>query len=325
MGSFSSSIKHEIIKSIESEACCERSLLSVLLKMNGNMVLAPEAPQGFVLQMNTENAALARCVFQLSKKRYSVSPEIIVHRRVQLRKNRVYQLHWKQDVQTILDDLGFSYCVPSLQMNSEDSKIAAWLQKDCCCRAYIRGAFLAGGSVSDPEKSSYHLEILVADAEHGQFLCQLMKKIELHPRKIQRKSGWMVYVKEGEQIGDFLRWIGAHPSLLAFENVRILKGMRNSVNRAVNCETANLNKTVQAAMRQIDYIQQLDRTIGLQQLPVHLREIAELRRDHPELSLEELGRLLPSGVASKSAVNHRLRKLEDMARRLAADVKDDRG
>jgi cell division protein WhiA len=143
-----------------------------------------------------------------------------------------------------------------------------------------------------------------------------MNQFHLHAKVIERKKGFVVYIKEGDKIGEFLNIIGAHPSLLEFENARIMKDMRNSVNRLVNCETANLNKTIQAAMRQIENIKRIDREIGLEQLPKKLREVAEARLKYPEANLAELGQLLPEGKISKSAINHRLRKLEEIAKKL---------
>jgi cell division protein WhiA len=143
-----------------------------------------------------------------------------------------------------------------------------------------------------------------------------MNRFRLHAKIIERKKGFVVYIKEGDKIGELLNIIGAHQSLLRFEDVRIMKDMRNSVNRLVNCETANLNKTIQAAMRQIGNIQLIDREIGLDNLPERLREIAEVRLQNPDITLTELGQILPGGKVSKSAVNHRLRKLDEIAERL---------
>lgn len=136
------------------------------------------------------------------------------------------------------------------------------------------------------------------------------------------KKGFVVYLKEGDKIGEFLNIIGAHHTLFRFEDVRILKDMRNSVNRLVNCETANLNKTIQAAMRQVENIRLIDREIGLDQLPDRLREVAETRLSHPEISLTELGQMLPGRKVSKSAINHRLRKLEEIAQKLRVGSTD---
>lgn len=198
------------------------------------------------------------------------------------------------------------------------SGIASELVKnECCRRAYLRGAFLAGGSVNNPDSGSYHLEIVSTYQDHSEDLCQLMNRYRLHAKWIERKKGFVVYIKEGDKIGEFLNIIGAHSTLFQFEDVRIMKDMRNSVNRLVNCETANLNKTIQAAMRQVENIRTIDREMGLDQLPERLREVAEARLRHPEVSLTELGQMLPRKV-SKSAINHRLRKLDQIAENLVS-------
>jgi DNA-binding protein WhiA len=188
--------------------------------------------------------------------------------------------------------------------------------KPCCKRSYLRGAFLAGGSVNNPDSGSYHLEIMTTYHDHAESLQQLMEGYHLHPKMIERKKGYIVYMKEGDKIGEFLNIIGAHPSLLHFENVRIMKDMRNSVNRLVNCETANLNKTVQAAMRQKENIELIAEYHGLDNIPEKLREVAELRLQYPEVNFTELGELIPSGKISKSAVNHRMRKIDELAKQL---------
>jgi DNA-binding protein WhiA len=138
----------------------------------------------------------------------------------------------------------------------------------------------------------------------------------LHAKTLERKNGSITYLKGAEKIADFLILIGATTSMLKFEDVRIVRDMRNSVNRLVNCETANLNKTIDAASKQIDNIELIRDTVGLQALPEKLQEIAELRLEHPEVSLKELGELIPSGVISKSGINHRIRKINEFAEKI---------
>ncbi len=189
------------------------------------------------------------------------------------------------------------------------------IKKACCQRAYLRGAFLAGGSLNHPE-SSYHLEIFSSYEEHTKSLADLMNKFRLNVKMLPRKNGYIIYMKEGEKITGFLSLIGAHHALLYFEDIRIVKDMRNSVNRLVNCETANLNKTVSAAMKQIENIKLIEHEMGLDELPDRLREIAELRVKHPDVTLKELGELVHGEHISKSGINHRFRKIETIADRL---------
>ena len=188
------------------------------------------------------------------------------------------------------------------------------IQNLCCKRAYIRGAFLASGSVSDPEKG-YHFEIACNSLEKAEQLCNMIGSFDIEAKVTRRKKNQIVYIKEGAQIVDALNVMEAHVALMNFENIRILKDMRNSVNRQVNCETANLNKTVSAAVKQIEDIQYIKATIGFDQLPEGLTEIAVLRLEQPEATLKELGQMLSPSVG-KSGVNHRLRKLSLIAEEL---------
>ena len=185
------------------------------------------------------------------------------------------------------------------------------LQQTCCRRAYIRGAFLAGGSISDPNKS-YHFEIVCSTEEMAHQICDLICSFSMDAKIVLRKKSYVVYLKEGAQIVDILNIMEAHVSLMELENVRILKEMRNSVNRKVNCETANINKTVSAAVKQLEDITYLRDQIGFENIPKGLVEAALARLEHPEATLKELGESLNPPVG-KSGINHRLRKLSEMA------------
>ncbi|MFE5322857.1 DNA-binding protein WhiA [Paenibacillus sp. NPDC056579] len=305
--SFAAQTKKELTM-IQSDDCCEIAELSALIRMNGSVQLTN---QRIVLDVSTENAAIARRMYSLLKKKFRVHTELLVRKKMRLKKNNVYIVRVPNQVQEILSELhivseGFIF-TPGIER--------AIIQEDCCKRAYLRGAFLAGGSVNNPEGSSYHLEISSMYEEHCQALCDLANEFDLNARCIERKKGFVFYIKEGEKIIEFLNLIGAHQALLRFEDVRIMKDMRNSVNRLVNCETANLNKTIGAAVRQIDNIRLLQKEIGLENLPEKLREVAEIRLMHPDMNLKEVGDLL-KGAVSKSGVNHRLRKIDELAEKI---------
>lgn len=290
-----------------------RAELSALVRMNGTMQLTNKK---ILLELITENPSTARHIFSLIKTNYHVQPEVLVQKKVRLKKNNVYLIRILTNAESILHDLGI---LKEGSWERQEGIAHKIIRNNCCKRSYLRGAFLAGGSVNDPDSASYHLEIVSTYYDHSKALCDLMNQFHLHAKIIERKKGFVVYIKEGDKIGEFLNIIGAHPSLLHFENVRILKDMRNSVNRLVNCETANLNKSIQAAMRQIENIKRIERVIGLEELPEKLREVAETRLQHPEANLTELGELIPSGKLSKSAINHRLRKLEQIANQLSEE------
>lgn len=293
---------------VESDACCEKAELAALIRMNGTVQLTNRK---VILDISTENAAIARRIYILLKKTFGVHTELLVRKKMRLKKNNIYIVRIPNRVEPVLQELcivteGFVFT------NGIDPRI---IRNNCCKRAYLRGAFLAGGSVNNPEGSSYHLEIASMYEQHCKALVDLANQYDLNARFIERKKGYILYIKEGEKIIELLNIVGAHQALFKFEDVRIMRDMRNSVNRIVNCETANLNKTIGAAVRQIDNIKLLQKEIGLENLPEKLREVAEVRLLHPDMNLKEVGELL-KGKVSKSGVNHRLRKIDELAERI---------
>ncbi|AIQ61947.1 sporulation regulator WhiA [Paenibacillus stellifer] len=307
--SFAALTKKELTM-IENGPCCDKAEMSALIRMNGSVQLSSKR---IVLDISTENAAIARRIYSLLKKYYQVHTELLVRKKMRLKKNNVYIVRIPARVEEILNDLK----IVSQGFVFNDGIDESIVRKNCCKRAYLRGAFMAGGSVNNPEGSSYHLEIASMYEEHCKALVELADVFHLNARCIERKKGFILYIKEGEKIIEFLNLIGAHQALFKFEDVRIMRDMRNSVNRIVNCETANLNKTISAAVRQIENIKFLEKEIGLDKLPDKLREVAEVRLAHPDINLKEVGEML-KGTVSKSGVNHRLRKIDEMAEKLRA-------
>lgn len=306
--SFTSEIKKELIL-IEEETCCLEAELAAIIRMNG--VLSTISPHT-MLDIQTESAAIARRIFTILKKVFNGPVELLVRKKMKLKKNNIYIVRIKKGVEILLDTLGVDY----EQDGFEPADLQMSLSKNCCRRAYLRGTFIARGSINNPETSSYHLEIFNLDQDHNHELCYVLNMYELNAKELQRRNGYIIYMKEAEKITEFLRIIGASNALFKFEDARILRGMRNSVNRIVNCETANMNKTISASVRQVESIKYIKETTGLDVLPDRLREIAETRIHYPEVTLKELGELLPSGKLSKSGVNHRLKKIEDVANSL---------
>ncbi|MDG0061394.1 DNA-binding protein WhiA [Priestia sp. P5] len=308
--SFASETKKELTN-LEVKDCCAKAELSALIRMNGSLSFSNKK---FTVDVQTENAAIARRIYVLLKKNYDVSVELLVRKKMRLKKNNVYIVRLVEKTRMLLEDLkiveeGFTFT----------HRISPVLvQKKCCKRSYLRGAFLAGGSINNPETSSYHLEIFSLYEEHNEALCNLMNEFQLNSKTLERKKGYINYLKEAEKITEFLNIIGAHNALLRFEDVRIVRDMRNSVNRLVNCETANLNKTIGAAIRQVENIRYIDETAGLDILPEKLREIARLRVEYQDVTLKELGEMVSGGQISKSGINHRLRKIDQIADKLRA-------
>ncbi|QXJ58093.1 DNA-binding protein WhiA [Enterococcus raffinosus] len=302
--SFAAEVKKELT-GLAVQKNLAQAELAALIRMNGSLSLSNHQ---FVLNVQTENAAIARRIFTLLKEHYNVRSELLVRRKMKLKKNNVYIVRLKQETQKILLDLDIMDGMMFQAHISNEIK-----QSDEKTRAYLRGAFLASGSVNNPETSRYHLEISSIYEEHNQDICDLLNQFDLNARTLERRNGYITYLKGAEKIADFLTLIGATNSMLKFEDVRIVRDMRNSVNRLVNCETANMNKTIDAASKQIENIHFIESTVGLQSLPEKLQEIAELRIQNPEISLKELGEMIPSGAISKSGINHRIRKINDFA------------
>ncbi|GAX90790.1 DNA-binding protein WhiA [Effusibacillus lacus] len=309
--SFASRTKKELTQ-LETKACCQKAELSAMVHLNSTVVEASGRP---ILDISTENAAIARRIYTLVRKIFGVHAEVLVRKKMRLKKNNVYMVRIPFQVGEILRQLKIVEIGVQYKQNIDPELIA----KPCCKRAYLRGAFLAAGSVNDPESNSYHLELSLDGEALAKSLLNLLNEFRLNGKMIERKKVFVLYLKEGDKIIEFLNIIGAHQALLRFEDVRILKDMRNQVNRLVNCETANLNKTIHAAVRQIENIRLVEQLIGLDKLPPHLKEVAELRLKYPDINLKELGSML-AGNVSKSGVNHRLRKLEDMAEKLREGI-----
>jgi len=310
---FSSLTKNEISKIVITNKCCQLALLSALIKMTGTVQIHGVNKIGIML--STENASIARMLFSLLKSCFEINTRVVVRKNKHLKKNNNYTLYIDSDMGSheILKAAGIlQESEKGLKLNY---KLPHYLIKKTCCRkAYLRGTFLGGGSISDPEKT-YHLELVTNNEDYAEDIKELLNHYELGAKVVVRKGNYVVYIKEGEHIVNFLNIIGAHNALMKLENVRIVKEMRNNVNRIVNCETANLDKTLNAALRQLKNIEYIKNTIGLDKLPAGLAEIAELRLEYKEASLKELGEMM-NPVVGKSGVNHRLRKLDQIAENL---------
>lgn len=309
--SFSSETKNELSRLPIEDRCCAVSELAAIVRMSG--IIQIREMKKVNLKFVTENAAIARRIFTLLKILYKANIEVMVRRNKQLKKNNNYLIVVNNIKVTkqILEDVGFLTKEDSSYYTINYKVPETLIQNRCCRRAYIRGAFLGGGSISNPEKT-YHLEFVTNREEHGEVLLNIINSFNLNSKIVIRKENYVVYLKEGEQIADILNIIGAHQSLLKFEDIRIFKDMRNNINRLVNCETANLGKTINASLRQVKNIQYIDNRIGIEKLPKNLQEIALLRLKHREASLKELGKMLEPPVG-KSGVNHRLRKIDEIA------------
>lgn len=307
--SFSFNVKKELTCVPIGARHCMIAELAAMIIMAGEVKYEEGT---FTIKFQTENAAIARKYFTIIKKAFNINTEIVLKTSKKFHKKQTYVLITKDSeeahkILTATTLLKYENMHPTIR-NHVDLTI---IQSTCCKRAYLRGAFLGAGSVSDPEKG-YHLEFVNPNEQHAEFLKEMMITLEMEPKVVARKGNYVLYLKEGTQIVDLLNIMGAHVALMELENVRIVKEVRNNVNRIVNCETANLKKTVSAAVRQTQDIEYVQNTIGIAALPENLQQVAIYRLEYPSSSLKELGELLTPPVG-KSGVNHRLKKISEIA------------
>ncbi|MDO4922278.1 MAG: DNA-binding protein WhiA [Phascolarctobacterium sp.] len=306
--SFSNDVKNELSRIETNDADADKAELLGLLRMSGAIIIRG---MNVGIHFSTENAALARRVLHMLKNNYQVQTEVVITRSRRLKKNNRYQVH-------VLPAPKVSVALNELQLLSVESDLKnPLLASHNCKRTFLRGAFLGGGSISRPA-SDYHLEMVTGNENFAQTIIKVMQSFSLRAKLTDRKNEYIVYLKDGESIISFLSVIGAHNAMMELENVRIVKEMRNNVNRAVNCETANLNKVVKAAVRQVSCIKYIDEHGGLAQLAPNLQEIARLRLTHPDVSLNDLVEY--AGGLGKSGINHRLKKLQEIAVGLGMDL-----
>lgn len=314
--SFSANIKEELAKHISQARHCQIAELSAIMHFCGQYGLGSDG--SITIGFQTENEAVVRKCFTLLKKTFNIVTDVSIRRNSYLKKNRTYSVvvNEHRDAIRVLQAAKLIGADGEIEENLSLQKNMV-VKHSCCRRAFIRGAFLAAGSISDPEKS-YHFEITCATEEKARQLQSIIGTFHLEARIVVRKKYFVVYMKEGCQIVDMLNVMEAPVALMNLENIRILKEMRGQVNRQVNCETANIHKTVSAAVKQLRDIEYIRDTVGLEKLPERLAEIARVRLEKPEATLKELGEELNPPVG-KSGVNHRLRKLSEMAEALRAD------
>ena len=315
--SFSGKVREELAGNISTARHCRIAELAAFIGMCGT--IAVNSFDQYSIKIHSENFLVARKVFTLIEKTFNIKVDVSIRRNIK-RQNATYSVVVRrhEDAVRILQAVkmagGNADYISDLRPFSP-----LVLQQTCCRRAFLRGAFQASGSMSDPSKS-YHFEIVCdSQAAAGQ-IQEIMDGFGLDAKIVQRKKAYVVYLKEGSRIVDVLNVMEAHVALMELENVRILKEMRNTVNRKVNCETANINKTVSAAVKQVEDITYLRDTVGFEHLPDNLAEAALARLEHPDATLKELGETLDPPVG-KSGINHRLRRLSEMAEK----VRQERG
>lgn len=289
--SFSGEVKQELAKNISSARHCQLAEFAAIMNFCGQFGRDREG--NYTIGFQTENETIIKKCFTLLKKLYNIEPDVGLT---------------EQEVRDIIQKAG----------GPDEPVPPLTIKNSCCKRAFLRGAFLSVGSMSDPQKG-YHLEFVCTGEAKAKMLQNVIREFDIEAKIVLRKKYFVVYLKEGSAIVDLLNVCGAPVSLMNLENLRILKEMRNSVNRRVNCETANITKTVSASARQIEDINYIREHYGFSRLPDPLREMAEVRLENPDAPLKELGEFLSPPVG-KSGVNHRLRKLSELAERLKVNT-----
>ena len=311
--SFSSETKKELSKEIPEKKCCMLAEIAGFARMNGSIRLMGGGRMN--VSLTSEDPSIARHFKQMIQSYFDTPTSLDILQSTGFRKGKSYRITL-DDVTTggqMLRETGLMTVREGSNVLTEGISQTV-IRKKCCKKAYLKGLFLASGSVSHPEKG-YHLEIVCKNENIASDIRKLMNHFGLNAKVTRRKESYIAYLKESEHIVDFMNIVGAHSQLLEFENIRIIKDMRNTANRIVNCESANLDKSVNAAGRHIADIRLIEEKIGLRNLPDKLRSVAEIRLNHPDLSLKELAELTVPPV-SKSCVNHRLAKISELADRL---------
>ena len=303
--SFTATIKEEITK-------LEGNVLEYLAELS--CIIRNNATIDKDIIITVENNAVARRIFKLIKTIYDVTPVITVRKRYNFNNNMSYILRIHQKKELILKDL--SIVVDGVYQEIPKNYL---INDEECLRAYLRGLFIATGSINDPKTSRYHLEFIVDDRTYATFITKLLNHFSLNSKLLRREKNYMVYIKEAEKISDFLRIINAYQAVMYFEDIRIYRDHKNMTNRLNNCEQANVDKIFLSAAKQLNDIKILEKFDYLDVLDEKLLEVVIYRKKYPESSLQELSEIMSKELhyaITKSGLNHRFRKIKEIAQRL---------
>lgn len=306
--SFNTDVKEELARVMPTCSHCERALLAALIRIEGTLFISGQGR--YRLEVVTDAPSVARLSWRLLHETYGLHTELTTRRSV-LHKtpNYLIDVPAQDGLTESLRDMGVLGDA-GLELGVKPSLVA----KQCCASAYLRGAFLGSGFVSDP-RGDFHFEITVESREMADDLVNIMDEKGIRARIMQRRSSYVVYMKSGEAILEFLAFVGAHQSALLMENARVVKSVRNDVNRQTNAEMANQMKAAAASVDQIYAMRAVLEAYGVEKLPPALQEIVRLRVAYPDATLKELGERANPPL-SKSAVYHRIRRIEQMAHEL---------
>jgi len=304
--SYTVTIKEEIVKqeSSESELIAELSGY-----IRNNSIISKDK-----ITMTTENYCIVERIIDGIKDTFDVTPKVDTIENLNFSKNALYQITIKDDINNILKSLGirddknkYLDTVPNYIVGGNEE-----------IRGYLRGVFLSSGSINDPKKSRYHMELLISEPEESVFVQKLLNIFDLNAKILNRDKGYMIYIKEAEKISDFLKILGANNAVLYYEDVRVYRDKKNKTNRLNNCEQANMDKIIENATSQLEDIEVIEENEGLVLLDDKVKEALEYRKKYPETSLKELAEIISletNKPITKSGLNHRLKKLKDLADR----------
>ncbi len=312
--SFAYDTKSELLN-VEASNCCLLAELSALLRTNGNISISSE---GLSVEFHTTNLGVARKVIKSIKDLYHIDVEIISKKQMKLKKNDIYIIRIRSKASKIINEL-------ALMQQPENILDDPLLVKECCKRSFLRGAFLASGSINSPKSSSYHLEIHTSTEEEAVNIAELLNFFSLNAKPLKKKRGYISYIKESEKIADFLRVVGAMSALFVFEDERIKRDFVNSITRVMNMDIANQNKTLAAANNQLRSISVLENMTDVNKLPKSMQEAITLRKMYPESSLNELSSYstdLFNKTISKSALNHRFRNILELSEQILKNLNE---
>jgi len=313
--SFSSEVKNELA-TIRNLQCCNIAELSALFHIGGSVEVSRS---GLALSFQTTNNAVIRKLMKMVKDQYQIELTLISKKQLNLQKQDLFVVKVTDKVETMMQDLSLVNKT-ALFFHDVDEKL---IRKECCKKAYLRGAFLAGGSINSPDNARYHMEIQAFNQKQAEVLQKLANDFDLNGKIAANKRGWIVYLKEAERISDFLRVTGATNQLFVYEDSRIKRDFKNSINRVINCDIANEKKALDAARQQLEYIETIEKArVG--KLTKAMEEIVFLRKTYPEATLLELSYVSAEHfpeMISKSALNHRFRALKELAMTVENEAK----
>ncbi len=305
--SYTTQIKNEIIQQEETKSELI-AMLSALVRNNGYI-------EDDILFLTTENPEIKNKIAYSFEKVYDIPIQIKIKDNLNFSKKVLYLLCVEQKLSFILNDLGF-YDENQQYIETPPEYITGSNEE---IRAYLRGVFLTQGSINDPKTSRYHMELLISKASEAVFIQKLLNMFDLNAKILNRDKGYMIYIKEAEKISDFLKIIGAIKAVLYFENIRIYHDKKNHTNRLNNCEQANIDKVVEAATHQLNNVKILEEKLAIELLDDKTKEAVEYRKKYPEASLKELSEIISVETGNritKSGLNHRFRKINELASRL---------